>query len=210
MEHRTKKTEQHAAPQGLWARTAQSISHIANPLFVAIPTFLLVALKTAPSISQAFLWWGVIVIGISVAPFLFVWRGVRRGNFTDSLLSMREQRIGPMLFGLACASAVFLALYLLGASRALMVTILTILVGGMITLLITRYWKISLHLVGMTGSVTVLTLVYGPLFLLLSPLIPLIGWARWYVHAHTFFQALAGSTLAVSITLTLFWLFGLL
>lgn len=153
---------------------------------------------------------GVIVIGISVAPFLFVLRGVRRGTLTDSLLSMPEQRIVPMLFGVFCASSVFLILFLLGTSRTLIVTIATVLVGSIITLVITRSWKISLHLVGMTGSVTVLTLVYGPLFLLLSPLIILVGWARWYVHAHTVWQALAGAALAISVTLAFFWLFGLL
>jgi hypothetical protein len=90
MEHTTKTTEQYTPSQELWRRTAHRISHIANPLFVAIPTFLLVALRTAPGIGQAFLWWTVIVIGLSVAPFLFVLQGVRRGSLSDSLLSIRE------------------------------------------------------------------------------------------------------------------------
>jgi hypothetical protein len=62
----------------------------------------------------------------------------------------------------------------------------------------------------MAGAVTVLVLLFGPLFLLLSPLVVLVGWARWKVRSHTLLQALAGTALAVSVTVTLFWMFGVL
>jgi membrane-associated phospholipid phosphatase len=192
------------------ARVAHIVSLITNPLFVAMPTFLLIALHTAPDIAHAFLWWGVIVVGISLAPLVFIWNGVRRGHYTDQHLSLREQRIIPLLFGLICATAVFLILFLIHASLVLIATIITIFVGGVITLLITRYWKISMHLVGIAGSTTVLTVVYGPIFLLLTPLVILVGWARWRLGAHTLLQALAGVVLAVVVTLAIFFLFRLL
>jgi membrane-associated phospholipid phosphatase len=136
--------------------------------------------------------------------------GVRRGTFTDQHLSLREQRILPLVFGLVCAAAVFVVLFLLHASLALIATLSAIFLGGIITLLITRHWKISMHLVGMAGSATVLSLVYGPIFLLLAPLVLLVGWARWRVGAHTPLQAVAGVALAVGVTLVIFFLFRLL
>jgi hypothetical protein len=66
----------------------------------------------------------------------------------------------------------------------LLASVVAVLVAGVLTLTITTQWKISLHLVGITGAVTVLVLLFGPLALLLAPLVPLVGWARWQVRAH--------------------------
>lgn len=191
------------------SRIALLISNVMNPLFVAVPTFLLIALRTAPNVAQALLWWAVTVVGLSATPLFFILSGVRQGTFTDPDLSQREQRIIPLLFGLLCTAAVFLALFFLHADRRVIAAIVAVLIGGVITLLITRYWKISLHLVGVAGSTTVLTLVYGPIFLLLTPLVVLVGWARWRVQAHTPLQAVAGAALATFITVATFALFRL-
>ncbi|MBO0796063.1 MAG: hypothetical protein J2P36_34670, partial [Ktedonobacteraceae bacterium] len=64
--------------------------------------------------------------------------------------------------------------------------------------------------VGITGAVTICCLLFGPALLVLSPLILLVGWARWNVRAHTPLQAFLGSILAVSVTTLIFWLFGVL
>jgi membrane-associated phospholipid phosphatase len=82
-------------------------------------------------------------------------------------------------------------------------------VAGVLTLAITTRWKISLHLVGITGAVTVLALLFGSLALILTPLVPLVGWARWQVRAHTAAQAVAGTALAVAIAVGTFWAFGI-
>jgi hypothetical protein len=84
-----------------------------------------------------------------------------------------------------------------------------VLVAGVLTLAITTRWKISLHLVGITGATTVLVLIFGPLALGLTPLVPLVGWARWQMHAHTLAQAVAGTALAVAIAFGVFWAFGI-
>jgi membrane-associated phospholipid phosphatase len=59
----------------------------------------------------------------------------------------------------------------------------------------------------MAGAVIVLGLVVGPLFYLLSPLVLLVGWARWQVRAHTPLQAFAGTALAIGVTVAIFELF---
>jgi membrane-associated phospholipid phosphatase len=55
--------------------------------------------------------------------------------------------------------------------------------------------------------VTVFVLVLGWPALLLAPLVPLVGWARWQVRAHTVAQAVVGALIAVAVTLGTFWLF---
>lgn len=188
---------------------AQLVSTLSNPLFIALPLFLIVALSTAPDVLHALLWWVVTALGISIAPFLFVRRGVQRGHYTDQHVSVREQRFVPLLFGVGCFLLAFVLLFFLHVATPLLATVMAALVALAIATVITRYWKISLHLVGMAGAVTVLVLRFGPLFLLVSPLVLLVAWARWKVHAHTPLQALAGTLLAVSVTVAIFWLFGL-
>lgn len=191
-------------------RLAHIISEISNPLFVALPTFLVIAFATAPDIPHALLWWVVAVLGISIAPFLFVLRGVRQGQLSDHHVSVREQRFIPLLFGLGCMAAAFVLLYVLGAPQVLIATVTAVIVACGVSLLITRYWKISLHLVGTAGAVTVFALLFGPRLWLLSPLVIVVGWARWQVRAHTVLQACVGASLAIGVTVGTFWVFRVL
>src|SRR6266700_5704678 len=97
---------------GPWGRLAQIISDLTNPLYLAIPTFLSIALATAPDVMHAFLWWVVATAGISIAPLLFIWRGVRKGIYSDHHVSIREQRLIPLVFGLSSITLTFAVLLL--------------------------------------------------------------------------------------------------
>lgn len=204
-----KKQPQLASEQAPGLRLALLVSEILNPLFVGLPTLLLIAFHTAPNVGLGLLWWAVTTGGVCAAPFWFIRRGVRSGDFSDHHVSIRQQRFLPLLFSIGCTVATLIVLLLLHASTTLLATLVSVLISGILTLGITHYWKISLHQVGIAGSVTVLSLVFGPLCLLLSPLIALVGWARWRVNAHTVLQVLAGTALAMLVTFGLFRLFGL-
>jgi hypothetical protein len=67
-------------------------------------------------------------------------------------------------------------------------------------------WKVSLHLGGIAGSLTVFVFLFGPVLLLLAPLVALVGWACWRAGAHMVAQAVAATLLAVVITVGTFWL----
>jgi hypothetical protein len=191
-------------------QVATAVSFVANPLFVATPTFLVVALYSAPNPLQALVWWAVTVAGMTVAPLVFIARGVRAGRYTDHHVSQRSQRLVPLLFGVACFFGVFVSLLLLRASPVMLATVLASLMALAIATGVTQYWKISLHVVGITGTATILTLLFGIVAGIVYPLVLIVAWARWRVRAHTPLQALAGTLLAVSVTVLTFWFFGLL
>jgi len=193
-------------------KVAHRISVAGNPLFVALPLFFLVAWKTAPDWPQALLWWVITAAGVTGIPFFFIRRGVQRGTYTDDHVSVREQRLVPLAVGLGGMILVFLLLVLLGAARPYLAALTSALVSLAVALAITQLakYKVSLHMVGITGSVTVLSLLFSLWFLLLSPLILLLGWARWQVRAHTVLQACLGLLLAVMVTWAILWLFGVL
>ena len=213
MEQKTKKAQEKnhfldPSPE-VQLRLAHLISEVANPIFVAPPIFFAIAVRTAPDIQHALLWWMITVVGISAAPLLFILRGVRLGHLSDHHVSIREQRIVPLLFALGCVICVFIILLLLHASYPLLAAMTAVLITGIIGTVITRYWKISFHLVGMAGAVTVLWILFGLLAALLTPTVLLVAWARWRVGAHTPLQALAGTVLAVSVAIGTCWLFGI-
>ncbi len=189
-------------------RLAHRISLVANPLFVVLPLFLAVALHTAPDPLHALEWWAIIAIGFTGAPFFFIRIGVRRGRYTDEHVSNRAQRFIPLTFGLLCMILVFVLLLFLAVPRVLLATVVGALVSLAFAIAITQFlrFKISLHMVGSAGAVTVCVVLFGPWLLLLAPLVLLIGWARWKVHAHTPLQACAGTLLAILATLATFWL----
>jgi hypothetical protein len=147
---------------------AHRISVAANPLFIAIPTLGMVAFRTAPDVLQGVLWWAITLI-MSIAPFLFIRWGVRVGHYSYPHVSRRCSRLMPLLFGIGCVVGVFVLLILVRTSRPLLVTLIAVIVALSVATLITKFWKISFHLVGMAGAVTVFGIMLGPLF-----------WHRWF------------------------------
>jgi hypothetical protein len=140
------KQEEQITPQraAVGKRLAQILSELFNPLVVALPTFLGIARVSAPDLLHALLWWVVAVLGVCIAPTLFVLRGVRSGRYTDHHVSVREQRLIPLLFGVACVVIAFVLLLALHAARPLIATMTAVIVVLLLATLITRFWKISL------------------------------------------------------------------
>ena len=130
---------------------------------------------------------------------------------TDIHVSRRSERLVPLLIGLISLGGMLAGLLLLSASRQLVATLIAVIVSFVLATLITQVakYKISLHIDSAAGAVTVRWRLSSPVFLALTPLVVLIAWARWKLEAHTPLQAICGAALAVAVTVTTFWLFGL-
>jgi hypothetical protein len=87
-----------------------------------------------------------------------------------------------------------------------------VVIGAALSLVVTSgaRWQISLQVAGNAGAVTVLPLLFGWPALVLVPLVPRVGWARWQVRAHTVARVVAAVLIAVAVTVANFWLFGVL
>lgn len=190
---------------------ASRVSRVTNPLILALPLFFAVSLATAPDLLHALGWWCILAMGISVGPLLFIRYGVRRGSFSDAHVSIRAQRLIPLSFGLLCMGLVLVIVWVTGAPRPLSAAVVAALAAAGSATAITHLakYKLSLHLVGVSGSLTVCVLLFGTSALLLLPLLPIVFWARWKVGAHTFDQVATGGLLAVLVTVATWWCFGL-
>jgi membrane-associated phospholipid phosphatase len=63
---------------------------------------------------------------------------------------------------------------------------------------ITTVWKVSIHCAVAAGSVTMLTLLFGPGLVPLYLLVALTAWSRVALKDHTTAQVIAGSLLGVA------------
>jgi hypothetical protein len=127
-----------STPQSLAGRIARIISEVMSPIVLAPLLFLAVSLYSMPQqLWLALFAWFIIVVGMSLAPILFILRGVRKGKYTDHHVSVRSQRLGPLLFALCCVAVVLLLLLFLRVASALIATTVSVLVTFLLASVIT-------------------------------------------------------------------------
>jgi membrane-associated phospholipid phosphatase len=185
-------------------RVARLVGELLSPPPVLAGLALVVAWDSSPTPAMAILWGGIAAVSASVLPYALILRGVRRDQFTDRNISLRQQRI--RFAGVAMAS-ILTGLAVLAAfdAPAEMVALqASIAVGVACGWVITLWWKISIHAAIAAGAATVLLLVFGPALLVVWPLVALIAWSRVQVGDHTPAQVLAGVALGIVVNATVF------
>src|SRR2546430_2014628 len=123
---------------------AEALSYILHPAVLMMLTVLLASILTRGSIGRAVLDVGILVLGL-LPGLIYIYINVRRGRFSHYHLLLKEERrsVLPLLFIGMLAS---LALYVLTGAPMLMMQAMAIgLSGGAGAILISRFWKISLH-----------------------------------------------------------------
>ncbi|GAB3187854.1 PAP2 superfamily protein [Micromonospora palomenae] len=125
-------------------------------------------------------------------PFAYILGGVWRGRLTDHHVGVRDQRRVPLLFGLASATAGLALLAALGAPRPVLALVAAGVVGLVVAVTVSHWWKMSIHTAVAAGAVVVLTLTFGPRMLAAAPLPALAGWSRVRLRDHTVAQVVVG------------------
>jgi len=147
--------------------------------------------------------WGLVVLGLTAAlPYGFVCYGVRRSWWPDRHISVRELRLVPLGFTLACLAATLVVLEAGGAPRQSVPLMADILVGLAVFTAVTLVWKVSLHTAVTAGCVTILCHVIGPPCAMLAPLVVLVGWARVRLRQHTLAQVVGGVLLGTAVVVS--------
>lgn len=140
--------------------------------------------------------WGLLVaVFSSVLPMAFIVRGARRGRWDGHHVRNREGRLLPMLACLG-STVLGLAILLIGhAPQDLLALDVAMLVTVGVCIVITAFWKVSLHATVASGALATLVLFYGLVLLLAVPVVALIAWARVRIADHTWPQVLVGLVL---------------
>jgi membrane-associated phospholipid phosphatase len=191
-------------------RLAEVLSSVFHPFVVVILTMILSTVSQENSSGQA-LFWTVLSICVVILPLTYViYSKVRSGQYSDSSVSIREQRQG--LYGLAgFLFIVLITILVLGkAPRPFLASTLAGVLALAVAFLINRrYTKVSLHSMGISTCTAILLLTTPQLGILLGLFIPLVGWARIRLGHHTLPQVLIGIAVAVASVILVFRLFHL-
>lgn len=186
---------------------ARVVTEVLSPVVLVTATLVGVGALTGPG-------WRGPVDGLAAAtfacilPFAVILVMVRRDRLTDHHVRVRSQRAVPLGVGIAstcCGIAVLVALHVPGE---LLAVTLTVLAGGVASLVVNLRWKASVHVAVVCCAVVVFTAVQGPWWLAASPLAVLAGWSRVRVRDHTVAQTVGGAvfgtvTSLVTVTVAL-------
>ena len=189
-------------------RIARHVSHILAPATISLPFILLVAFYQAQDQLTALIYACITLFFLSVGPLLYIIIGVRLGKLSDIDVSRRSQRVGPFMFGIVSVMIGWFVLTLTNGPRNLQTVMIITVFSGIIMMVITFWWKISMHASSLGGVATMLTVLYGAVMLPLFVLLVLVSWSRVVLRRHTVTQVIAGSLAGIVLSLVILKLRG--
>lgn len=174
------------------------ISCIFHPLIISIYTFFILIYKYEnQNQNQIFI---ICLMFSNVIPIITVLLLKYKNFITDLDASIKEQRILPLSLGVLYSSIGFITLKFFNANHIVQGLMFCYITNTIVTIIITKYWKISIHALGVTAPIAALYIFgYNHIILMLF-IIFLVGISRIILKAHTIKQVLVGSFLGFILT----------
>ncbi|MCZ7377569.1 MULTISPECIES: phosphatase PAP2 family protein [unclassified Micromonospora] len=192
------------ARPGPGQRVARLVTEVTAPAVLVSLLILTVSWHSASRPGQGLVWGLLATFFVTGIPFAYIVGGVRRGRLTDHHIGRREQRRAPLLVGLGSVAGGLALLAVLDAPRPVLALALAGLVGLVIAVSVSHWWKMSIHSAVAAGTLVILTLSFGTRVVVAAPLLALVGWSRVRLGDHTVPQVLAGGVLGALIAAAVF------
>ncbi len=189
-----------------WARI---VSDVFSPPVVWIALVIPIAIQFSDEVSQGLYWALLYSLFICVLPVLFIAYRVRTGKIGDIHMKERRERYKPLFVTLISTLCAWALLKAMGAPAALPLLAIISWVQLGIIALVTFYWQISMHAMGITGATMTIGMVFSVQTAILTvPIIMLVGAARLRLKRHTPAQVFAGALVGALVPTCLFLLFS--
>tara|TARA_Y100000991_G_scaffold193155_1_gene161071 strand:- start:890 stop:1465 length:576 start_codon:yes stop_codon:yes gene_type:complete len=174
---------------------AKTISVIFNPLVVS-PFVFYILIFNDHNINN-YLFFLIAVFFSSILPFSSILYFKKIGKISSLEAPIRKQRLELLMMSSLFNSIAFVLLKYFDASNIVQGLMFCYAINTAVTWLITRYWKISIHMIGLGGPFVALLLSgYNNLFLMIVIII-LVYFSRIKLKAHNHAQLIAGTFLAM-------------
>lgn len=174
---------------------ARIFSTIFNPFLTALALFAILAhAKSSDAVSFWYLLFSSTFF-TSIGPMLYVLWLYATGRIADLDMSIRAERekvFGVFVIFYALGTV---ALWLFHAPKIMIATMAGFAAASLVVQVITKWWKISTHALGITAPLVIMVYLYGAQPLPFLVLIPIVGWSRVWLKAHTLLQVIAGTAL---------------
>ncbi|MGW2509900.1 hypothetical protein ACWC0A_10805 [Streptomyces scopuliridis] len=153
--------------------------------------------------------WGLFAaVFTAVLPTLILRFGERRQYWGDRHVRRRQDRIVAAPGVMASVITGTGLLHGLEAPAEVTSLVMAMLAVLLALLVITFFWKVSVHSAVASGALVILTSVFGPWMLALTPLVVLIGWSRIRLRCHTVGQVTVGALIGAAVSAPVFELLG--
>ena len=179
----------------MYKHIAKIISVIFNPLVIS-PFVFYILIFSNHNINN-YLFFLIAVFFSSILPFSSILYFKKIGKISSLEAPIRKQRLELLMISSLFNSIAYALLSYFDASDIVQGLMFCYAINTAITWLITRYWKISIHMIGLGGPFVALLLSgYNNLFLM-ALIIILVYLSRIKLKAHNHAQLIAGTFLAI-------------
>lgn len=187
---------------------ARAVSFIFQPIFVVGLFLAVLVMYYAPDLRIGFLRLAITTFLVGVIPVAFTMVAARLGWIKHVWLEKRQDRIGPFLVAAFCMIINLMIFYKFDVDREVLVFLMSLILVTTLTLIITLFWKISVHATVITIVAVAANMLSDGSYWYLFLLVPLVMWARVYKKNHTLAQAITGCVLNGAIVYMTFKIFG--
>lgn len=175
------------------------------PMISLLELFGIFATKMSPN-AQHF-WFILFLIMASVIGGLMIWL-MKLGYVFDERLKKGDDNHRDRLAILWVVNAflviaVLIAWYI-GELEPLWSVLIATLVTLVVATIITAFYKISFHMIGITSLITVIVLWFGTSFWPIILLVPLLAWSRRVLNRHTPWQLFFGTIVPIGVFICIF------
>ena len=191
----------------VWTDVARIFSTVCNPFVTSLALFVVLAGARSHGATDFWVLLFNSAFFTSIGPMVYIFVLYATDRISDLDMSIRSER--QKVFG---AFVVFFALgtgdlALIGAPTIMTATMAALAASSLVVQIITMFWKISTHALGITAPLVASLYLFGREPLPFFVLIPIVCWARVYLRAHTVAQVIAGTALGALSTVVFFALF---
>ncbi|MGD0051199.1 MAG: phosphatase PAP2 family protein [Vulcanimicrobiaceae bacterium] len=190
-----------------WTDVARILSTVCNPFLTSLALFVILAGASSRGTHDFWILLFNSAFFTSIAPMLFIFGLYATDRISDLDMSIRAERERVFIAFVIFYALGALDLWLIHAPPIMTASMAGYAASALVVQWITRYWKISTHALGITAPLVALTVLFGARPAPFYALIPLVGWSRVYLRAHTVLQVIAGTLLALTTTLIFFRIF---
>ena len=178
------------------------LSYLVHPMIISFVTFLYLIYYSNILIEDRNLIFALCFTLSTISPIATFYFLKKNNLISDLDASKKEERLLPMAFGALFFFLGFIALKTLNAQLLIQGIMFCGMINIILAWLITNYWKISIHAVTLSSSLTIFW-IFGyqnVLIIILILFVLIIG--RLLAQAHDLNQIMAGIFLGIISTFT--------
>lgn len=186
-------TEHNSVRSSSIYKGARFVSNVFHPMLVSSLAFLpLIITNEQNQFQKSILLIISSVLFSSVIPFVFLYSQREKLNTDD-----RAERFLPLIVGIVSYFLGFCVLSLMDAPEIVQALMFCYATNTLIILLITQWWKVSVHTTAITGPLVALSYNFGIVMIPFFLLVLLIGSSRVILNKHTIAQVIVGALIGL-------------